>query len=156
MAVTIREHAPGRAIDPFIRAGHEVFRGDPAFVPPLNLEIKDRLDPKINPFFKRAEVTLFTAWKDGRLVGRCSATVDREHLRLWKDDTGFFGFLDTIDDKEVAQALLDAAEKWLREKGMKHVIGPLSLYANEEIGILVEGFEYPPMLMMGHSRPYQG
>ena len=60
---------------------------------------------------------------------------------LWKDDTGFFGFFDTIDDKDVAQALLDAAEKWLREKGMKHVIGPLSLYANEEIGILVEGFD---------------
>jgi hypothetical protein len=156
MGIEIRQHTPGKDVRDFIRAGHEVYRFDPAWVPPLDFEIKERLSPKHNPFFKRGEVMLFTAWKNGQLVGRCSATVDREHLRLWKDDTGFFGFLDTIDDKEVAQALLDAAEKWLREKGMKHVIGPLSLYANEEIGILVEGFEYPPMLMMGHSRPYQG
>jgi hypothetical protein len=156
MAIEIREHTPGRDVKDFIRAGHEVFRFDPAWVPPLDFEIKERLSPKTNPFFKRGEVTLFTAWKDGQLVGRCSATVDREHLRVWKDDTGFFGFFDTIDDVEVARALLGAAEKWLRARGMKRVIGPFSLYVNEEVGILVEGFDKPPQLMMAHSRPYQG
>ena len=139
----------------FIRAGHVVFEGDPAWVPPLDFEIKERLSPKKNPFFNRAEAMLFTAWKGDRLVGRCSASIDREHLRVWKDDTGFFGFFDTIDDLEVARALLDAAEAWLRARGMKRMWGPFSLYANEEVGLLIEGHEAPPMLSMAHSRTYQ-
>src|SRR5262249_50704522 len=81
---------------------------------------------------------------------------DREHLRVWQDDTGFFGFFDTVDDEEVARALLARAEAWLKERGMKRAMGPMSLYANEEIGVLVEGFEHPPVVMMGHSRPWQG
>ncbi len=156
MAIEIREHRPGKDVADFIRAGFVVFRDDPMWVPPLNFEFKERLSPKANPFFKRAEVALFTAWKDGKLAGRCSATVDREHLRVWKDDTGFFGFFDTVEDQEVAKALMSAAEKWLKARGMKKMIGPMSLYANDEIGCLVEGFDYPPNLMMAHSRIYQG
>jgi hypothetical protein len=156
MAVEIREHLPGKDVRDFIRAADEVFRGDPAWVPPLDFEIGERLSPAKNPFFKRGEATLFTAWKDGKLVGRCSASLDREHLKLWKDDTGFFGFFDTIDDVEVARALLERAEAWLRDKGMKRAMGPAGLYMNEEVGILVEGFEHPPMLSMGHSRAWQG
>lgn len=155
MAIEIREHRPGKDVADFMRAGHVVFQGDPAWVPPLDFEFKQRLDPRKNPLFQRADITLFTAWKDGRLVGRTSATVDREHLRVWKDDTGFFGFFDTIDDEAVARALIERAEAWLRHKGMKRAIGPLSLYANDEIGLLVEGFEHPPVLMMGHSRDWQ-
>ncbi len=155
MSIEIREHTPGKDVKPFIQAGFEVFRSDPMWIPPLDFEFKERLSPKTNPFFSRADVTLFTAWKDGKLVGRCSATVDREWLRLWKDDTGFFGFFDTIDDKEVAKALMDAAEKWLRAHGMKRMIGPMSLYANDEIGCLIEGFDYPPNLLMAHSQKYQ-
>jgi hypothetical protein len=155
MTITVRTHVPGEKIDAFIRAADEVFRGDPAFIPPLDLDIKERLHPKKNPFFNRAEVTLFTAWKDGRVVGRCSAQIDREHLRLWNDATGFFGFFDTIDDVEVGRALIDEAAKWLKARGMKRMMGPMSLYVNEEIGILVDGFEHPPALMMGHSRNWQ-
>src|SRR5579859_8095001 len=103
MSILIREHVPGRDVKHFIRAGHVVFENDPAWVPPLNLEIRERLHPKKNPFFSRAEAMYFTAWKDGRLVGRCSAQIDREHLRVWKDDTGFFGFFDTVDDPEVGK-----------------------------------------------------
>jgi hypothetical protein len=155
MTITIREHTPGKDTRPFILAGHEVFRRDVTWVPPLHFEIKERLDPKKNPFFTRAEVALFTAWRNGQVVGRCSAQIDREHLRVWKDDTGFFGFFDTVDDEEVAKALLGAAEGWLKRRGMKRMLGPMSLYVNEEVGILIEGFDTPPMLMMGHSRPYQ-
>ncbi len=155
MTITIREHTPGQDIYPFIRAGHEVFRGDPTWIPPLHFELRERLDPKKNPFFARADVALFTAWREGRLVGRCSAQIDREHLRLWKDGTGFFGFFDTIDDPAVGKALIDAAAGWLRRRGMARMRGPLSLYINEEVGILVEGFDSPPVLMMAHSRPYQ-
>jgi hypothetical protein len=154
--IKVTQHSPGGNIRPFIRAAHVVFKGDPAWVPPLNLELKDRLSPKRNPFFKRAEVVLFTATKNGKIVGRCSAQIDHEHLRVWKDETGFFGFFDTIDDEQVGKALIEAAEKWLRDRGMKRMRGPLSLYVNEEVGILVDGFDTPPSLMMGHSRPYQG
>jgi hypothetical protein len=155
MTIKIREHRPGRDVSSFIKAGYEVFRGDPSWVPPLELELRERLSPKKNPFFRRAEVALFTAWKHGRLVGRCSAQIDREHLRVWKDETGFFGFFDTIDDDEVGRALIDAAAGWLRRRGMKRMRGPLSLYINEEVGILIEGFETPPSLLMAHSRRHQ-
>ncbi len=156
MAIEIREHTPGEDIDDFVRAARVVFAGDPAWVPPLRMDIHDRLTPAKNPFFQRGEVTLFTAWKDGRLVGRTSATIDQEHLRLHEPDLGFFGFFDTIDDDAVGAALLDAAEKWLARRGMKRMRGPLSLNMNEEVGILVEGFEHPPQILMGHSRAWQG
>ncbi len=155
MTIEIREHTPGKDIRPFLDAAYVVFRDDPAWVAPLEFEMKERLNPKRNPFFSRGEVTLFTAWKDGRLAGRCSAQVDREHLRVHKDETGFFGFFDTIDDDAVGQALIEAARKWLAARGMKRMRGPLSLYVNDEIGTLIEGFEHPPAIMMPHSRPWQ-
>ncbi|MCB9591950.1 MAG: hypothetical protein H6719_04390 [Sandaracinaceae bacterium] len=156
MAIEIREHKPGEDIDDFIRAGRVVFEGDPAWVPPLNMDIHDRLTPAKNPFFERGEVALFTAWKDGRLVGRVSATIDQDHLRLHEPDMGFFGFFDTIDDDAVGAALLDAAKAWLVRRGMTRMRGPLSLNMNEEVGVLVEGFEHPPAILMGHSRSWQG
>lgn len=155
MAIEIREHAPGRRVEDFLRVAHEVYRGDPAWVPPLELELRDRLNPAKNPFFQHASGVLFTAWRDGRPVGRISAQIDREHLRIYDDDVGFFGFFDTVDDEEVARTLAGRAERWLRERGMKRMRGPLSLSINEETGLLVDGFAHPPFPMMGHSRPYQ-
>jgi hypothetical protein len=123
-------------------------------VRPLDMDLKDRLSPK-NPFFEHGEGTIFTAHRNGWCVGRCTAQIDRAHLDRYKDDVGFFGFLDTIDDPEVARELLDAAVHWLDERGMKRARGPLSLSMNEEIGCLVEGFDTPPMILMPHHRPYQ-
>lgn len=154
--VQIRQHRPGWNVGAFVQAAHEVYRDDPNWIAPLDLEMRQRLSPWGNPFFKRGEVALFTAWRNGQLVGRCSAQIDHEHLRVWNDDTGFFGFFDTIDDEEVGRALLDAAAEWLRKHNMKRMRGPMSLYVNEELGLLVEGFEHPPVVMMAHSRPYQG
>ena len=155
MSIEIREHTPGEDIDDFIRAGRVVFEGDPAWVAPLEFDLRARLTPAKNPFFQRGEVTLFTAWKDGRLVGRTSAQIDHEHLRLHGDETGFFGFFDTIDDDEVGKALIDAAAEWLQRRGMKKMRGPLSLNMNEEVGVLIEGHEHPPVILMGHSRAWQ-
>jgi len=155
MAIEIREHTPGKDIDDFVRAGFEVFRGDPVWIPPLDMEIRDRLTPKKNPFFEHADVTLFTAWRDGKLVGRTSASIDREHLRIHEDEAGFFGYFDTVDDPAVARALLGAAEAWIRRHGMKRMRGPLSLSINEEVGTLIEGFDEPNCLMMAHARPWQ-
>jgi hypothetical protein len=155
MTIEIREHVPGKDLRPFIDAGYEVFRTDAAWVPPLEFDLKDRLSPSKNPFFQRGEVALFTAWKNGRLVGRCSAQIDREHLRVHKDETGFYGFFDTIDDDAVGAALIDSAEQWLAGRGMKRMRGPFSLYINEEIGTLIDGFQHPPHIMMAHSRTWQ-
>jgi hypothetical protein len=155
MSVEIRQHSPGKDTDDFIRAGHVVFASDPHWVPPLSFDLKARLTPDKNPFFSRGEAILFTAWRGNELVGRCSAQIDREHLRVHQDGSGFFGYFDTIDDQEVANALLDSAASWLRPRGVTRMIGPFSLYVNEEVGLLVEGFEFPPAMLMAHSRAYQ-
>jgi hypothetical protein len=155
MEIEIREHIPGENVDDFVQAGREVFKHDPTWVAPLDFEFRQRLSPRSNPLFKRADVGLFTARRNGRIVGRCSATVDREYLRIHQNDTGFFGFLDTTHDEQVVRALLDTASAWLRARGMKRMFGPISLYFNDEVGCLIDGFEYPPNLMMAHSRRYQ-
>ncbi len=156
MPVEIRRHELGRDLAAFERAGFVVFADDPNWVPPLSMVLRERLTPGKDPFHLHADVALFTAWKDGRLVGRMSATVDRKWLSTWNDATGHFGYFDTIDDVEVAEALFAHAERWLVGKGMKRVNGPMSLSAVQEIGILVDGFDTPPMVDMAHSRRYQG
>jgi GNAT superfamily N-acetyltransferase len=156
MTIEIRQHQPGKDLKDFIQVAFEVYRDDPVWVAPLHMEITDRLTPEKNPFFQHAEVALFTAWKDGKAVGRISAQIDYEHLRIHEDATGFFGFFDTVDDQEVASALIAAAEKWLARRGMTAMRGPFSLSINEETGMLVEGFDSPPTIMSSHHRSYQG
>jgi hypothetical protein len=156
MSVEIKQHQPGEDLKDFIQVAFDVYADDAAWVPPLNMEITDRLTPEKNPFFEHAEVALFTAWKDGKAVGRISAQIDHEHLRIHKDNAGFFGFFDTVNDQEVASALVAAAEQWLASRGMTLMRGPFSLSINEETGMLVEGFDSPPTIMSPHHRPYQG
>src|SRR5262245_35816597 len=155
MAIEIRKHAPGEDLHDFMRMPHLVLSSDPNWIAPLDLLIEEQLTPAKNPFFQHAEVALFTAWKDGALVGRISAQIDREHLKKHADATGFFGFFDTIEDPEVGRALVDAAAAFLRERGMQRMRGPLSLSINEETGMLVDGFDYPPMMMCPHHTRYQ-
>jgi hypothetical protein len=156
MSIEITEHQPGEDLDDFVQVAYEIYRTDPAWVAPLQMEVRERLSPSKNPFFEHAECALFTARKDGKLVGRISAQIDHEHLRAHGDSAGFFGFFDTIDDQEVADALLATAEDWLASRGMSVMRGPFSLSINEEPGLLVEGFDSPPVLMCPHHRPYQG
>jgi len=119
------------------------------------MDVRDRLSLR-NPFFNHGEGVVLTAFRRGKCVGRCTAQIDREHLARYNDDCGFFGFFDTVDDEQVAKALLDHAGRWLRARQMKKMRGPMSLCVNEELGCLVEGFETPPFFMMPHHRPYQG
>lgn len=155
MTVQIRETPIGGSLREFLDVVEYVYKDDPSYVRPLDMDLKQRLSLK-NPFFDQAEGIVLTAHRNGWCVGRCTAQVDRAHLDRYHDDAGFFGFLDTIDDAEVVQALLDAAAKWLKDRGMRRMRGPLSLCTNEEIGCLVEGFDTPPMILMPHHRPYQG
>ncbi len=152
----IRQTWMGGDLRDFLDVVDVIYKDDPRYIRPLDLDLKDRLNPKKNPFFAHADGVIFTAHRHGRCVGRVTAQIDREHLARHKDDVGFFGFLDTVDDPEVARALLARAESWLKERGMKTARGPFSLSINEEIGCLVEGFDSPPVLMNPHHRPYQG
>lgn len=155
MVVEIRKNPIGVRLNDFLSVVDYVYRGDPNYIRPLDLDIKQRVSLK-NPFFDHADGVMFTAYRNNWCVGRCTAQIDREHLNRHRDDAGFFGFLDTINDEEVASALLDAACKWLSERGMKRARGPLSFGINEEVGCLVEGFDTPPMVLMPHHRDYQG
>ncbi len=144
-----------REMREFIRLPHVIYADDPAWVPPLDLERKEHLSRK-NPFFGHGEAQLFLARRDGRIVGRISAQINRLHLERYDDATGFFGFLEAVENEVIFRALFEAAEGWLRERGMKRVRGPFSYSINEESGLLVEGFEHPPVIMMGHARPWYG
>lgn len=136
----------------FIAAGKVAYKGDPNFVAPLEFEIGARLDPSANPALQGAEVQLFIAKKDGETTGRISAFINPLHLERYDDATGHFGFLDAIDDPEIFAALLKAAEVWMRARGMKKIAGPFSFSVNEECGLLIDGFETPPYVMMPHGR----
>ncbi|MFW5738761.1 MAG: hypothetical protein ACOC1F_00200 [Myxococcota bacterium] len=154
MSVEVRETRLGGNLQPFLEVVDTIYRGDPNYVRPLDMDIKERLSKK-NPFFEHGEGIILTAHDHGRCVGRCTAQIDREHLARYKDECGFFGFIDTVEDAAVAKALLDHAAGWLRSRHMKRMRGPLSLCVNEELGCLVDGFDTQPYIMMPHHRPYQ-
>jgi len=158
MTIEIRELLAGdrRGLKDFLNVVDTIYKGDPHYVRPLDFDVADRLDKKKNPFFEHAEGAAWVAYKDGRPAGRITAQIDHEHLKRYHDDAGSFGFLDTIDDAEVAQGLLEEAARWVKARGMKRIRGPYSLSTNEEVGCLVEGFDHPPMIMMTYHRPYQG
>src|SRR5690625_2835889 len=145
-----------RQREEFLRVPWRVFADDPHWVPPLLLERRRHLDPRHNPWFQHGEARCWIARRGGEAVGRISAQVDRLRLQHHNDQAGNFGFLDAVDDPAVFAALFAAAEGWLREQGMQRVIGPFSLSINDESGLLVEGFERPPCMMMGHARPWYG
>jgi hypothetical protein len=155
MSVEIRQTPIGGRLDDFLGVVDYIYRDDPNYVRPLDMDLRQRLG-KSNPFFDHAEGAVFTAYRNGWCVGRCTAQIDREHLGRYHDDAGFFGFFDTTHDEEVARELLGAAGAWLKDRGMKRMRGPMSLSTNEEIGCLIEGFDTPPMVLMSHHRPYQG
>jgi hypothetical protein len=138
----------------FHRVPYGVYRGDPNWVAPLLLERQQHVSRRHNPFFQHAEAAFWLAYRNGQPVGRISAQVDRRHLETHKDATGHFGFLDADDDPAIFESLLCAAEAWLRGKGLARAVGPLSFSLWHEAGLLVEGFDYPPCVMMGHALPY--
>jgi GNAT superfamily N-acetyltransferase len=140
----------------FIKLPWRLYRNEPNWVAPLLSDLKEQLDRSRNPFFEHAEAEYFLAWRDGRAVGRISAHVDR-HLQEFQDnDWGLWGWFECEQDPEAARALLDAAESWLRAHGAGTMIGPMSFTTNDEAGLMVEGFESPPLILNPwHHRYYQ-
>jgi hypothetical protein len=138
----------------FIQLPKRLYRGQKGYIAPLDMERGEALSPKTNPFFDHAEIQLFLARRLGKVVGRVSAQIDKLHLEKYGDQTGHFGFLDAEDDPAIFAALIAAAEGWLKAKGMVRAVGPLSFSTNEEIGVMVEGFDSLPMLLMPFHPPY--
>ena len=144
-----------RVLDDFVSVPWAVYADDPNWVPPLKFERKDVLSPK-QAVFQHVDWQGWVAYRGERPVGRLTAQTDRLHLDRYKDDTGFFGFVEGIEDRAMFNHLFDRAESWLRERGMKRVRGPFGFNINQEVGLLVEGFDTAPYFMMTHARPYYG
>ena len=138
----------------FIELPYTLYSNDPHWVPPLRIAVKDLLDRVKHPFYKTAEAEFFVARRNGQTLGRIAAIVDHAHNRFHNEQAGFFGFFDCVDDTAVAEALLTSARRWVFEKGARFLRGPVNPSTNYECGILVDGFDSDPMVMMTYNFPY--
>jgi hypothetical protein len=154
MSIEILPVRERRDVRAFIRLPWQLYRGDPHWVAPLLIDEAKRFDPRRNPFYDHADAQLFLALQGGTPVGRLSAHIDHLYNDFHGEKTGFFGFFESVNDPDVARALLGAAEAWLRERGMERVLGPFGFNTNGYSGLLVEGFRSPPALLMPYNPPY--
>ena len=136
----------------FVEFAWEVYKDDPAWVPPLKDEVHGLLNPKKNPWFEHARAQYWLAFRGNKVVGRISAQVDDLVLEHMGAGTGQWGMFEALD-AEAASKLISTAETWLRQQGMKSALGPFSLSIWDEPGLEIEGFDEPPTAMMGHHRP---
>ena len=138
----------------FIDLPWKIYQGYPHWVPPLRIAVRDLLDEKKNPFFKHAKMKPILAYRGDQLVGRAVGVIDENHNRFHEEKVAFFGFYESIDDQEVANALLDDLAQWGKSQGMDTFRGPMNPSTNHECGLLVEGFDDPPTVMMTYNPPY--
>jgi GNAT superfamily N-acetyltransferase len=138
----------------FVKFPWRIYANDPAWVPPLLLERKEFLNRKKHPFYEHGDAALFLARRGGEIVGRIMASDDPKYNALHQSNVGFFGMFESIDDQQVANALLDAATEWLRRLGRDQIIGPIDYSIFYLCGVLIEGFEFPPMILTAHNPPY--
>lgn len=138
----------------FINFPYSHYEDDQYWVPPLLMEQKKLLNPKKNPFFKNAEIALFNAEHEGKPAGRLAAIIDYRYNDFHNAKTGFFGFFECIDRQSTVDLLFRVAEDWLRDRGMTDVLGPANPSMMDEVGVLVEGFDKYPSIMMPYHKPY--
>ncbi|AXE18703.1 hypothetical protein DR864_13550 [Runella rosea] len=138
----------------FIDFPHDLYRDDKNYVPELFIAQRDMLTPGKHPFHEHSTVKPFLAYSNLRIVGRIAAIFNRNHNTFTGRKDGFFGFFDCIDDQEVADALIKQASEWLKSQGAEQLNGPVNFSTNDPSGLLVEGFDRPPMAMMPYNAPY--
>ena len=131
-----------------------MYADDPHWVPPLLSPLRDRLNSRRNPYFEHADVACFLADRGGEPVGRISAQVCQLAQQFHGRGTGHFGFFECEDSQATADVLFAAAQDWLKRRRITRMLGPFDLSINDEVGLLVEGFDRPPSVLMGHHRPY--
>jgi GNAT superfamily N-acetyltransferase len=140
--------------DDFIRLPWRIYRDDPHWVPPLLVERKAFINPQKHPFYQHGTATLFVAYAGPEPVGRILVSDDPRFNAQHGTNVGGFGLFESIDDADVAHSLLDAAEGWLRSRGRAAILGPMDYSTNYSCGLLVDGFNTPPRVMMNHNPPY--
>jgi len=138
----------------FIKLPWLVYKNDPYWVPPLIMDRKKMLNKEKHPFYKHAQADFFLAEKNGQIVGRIAAIKNDLHNQHHNDKTGFFGFFECINDQQVANALFDTAKKWLQEKGCDNMRGPANPSSNDEWGMLLDGFDDEPRILMTYNPKY--
>lgn len=138
----------------FINFPYSHYENERYWIAPLKLEQKELLDTEKNPFFNNADIELFLYSQDGKICGRIAAVDDQRFNDYHGTATGFFGFFESIDDREVADKLIEAASDWLRERGLTDVLGPANPGMMDEVGMLVDGFGYYPSILMPYNKPY--
>jgi len=153
-SVTIRPVRNRRQLKRFVKVPFALHRESELWVPPLVFERMEFLDRRKNPWFEHGEAEFFLAERDGEAVGRISAHLDRRWDEFQGGRDAMFGFFETAEDPEVARALFDAATEWATGKGRGRILGPMDFTTNDEIGILIEGFERQPMILEPWHPPY--
>ncbi len=138
----------------FIAFPYYLYRDDPHWIPPLRMTERQRWSPRHNASLKLRWVQRFVARRQGRVRGRIAAVVDREFAGRWRPESGFFGFFESADDGEVSAALFAAAEAALKGQGVKHVLGPVNLSTQDEVGLLIDGFDRAPTLLSPYNPPW--
>ncbi len=154
-AITVHPVTNRHELRTFIDIPWRVYSDDPMWVPPLRLERRLHFS-KFNPYFKHAVWQAWIAYRGNLPVGRISAQIDQLHRQRYGADTGHFGLLESVEDTEIFAALTYTAETWLSERNTKYVSGPFNFSINQECGVLVDGFDTPPMVMMPHSPKWYG
>ncbi|HKP87186.1 MAG TPA: N-acetyltransferase [Blastocatellia bacterium] len=140
----------------FVDFPYKLLRREKHWIPPLKMAQKDILDTRRHPFYKTSDAELFLAKRDGRVAGRIMAIINHAHNEFHNERAGFFGFFDAENDYEAASALFDAAIDWARSRGAEVIRGPVNPSTNYECGLLVEGFDKDPAVMMVYNPPYYG
>ena len=138
----------------FLHLPWSLYRDDPNWIPPLRMNQKELVGYARHPFYDNAEGQTFLAIADGKPAGRLLALVNRAHNERYRENRGFFGFFECIEDQEVASGLFDAAREWLAERGMQSIRGPANPSLNYECGLLVDSFDSPPTFMMTYNPPF--
>ena len=154
MSDTLRAVTTKKDWDVFIDLAWKVYAGDPNWVPPLRIAVRDLLDVNKNPFFRHAQMKPLMLMRDGECVGRIVGVIDEVHNQYHNEKVVFFGFYESINDASVAKRLLDEVANWGKSKGMQVMRGPMNPSTNHECGLLVEGFKDAPMVMMTYNPPY--
>ncbi len=153
--ITVKPVTAKKQLATFIDFPHDLYAGDPNYVPELHIAQRDILTPGKHPFYEHSSLQCFLAIdENNKIKGRIAVILNNNHNAFNHTNDGFFGFFDCVDDENVAKALFEAAYQWLNAKGVVTIVGPANPSTNETVGLLIDGFNEPPVAMMTYNKPY--
>ncbi|MBI5021797.1 MAG: hypothetical protein HZB59_10195 [Ignavibacteriales bacterium] len=153
-SVEVKPVSTSKDLNHFIKFPWKIYKDDPYWVAPLLMDRRKLVDRKNNPFYKHADVEFFLAYKNNEIVGRIAAIINHNHNKEHKDKIGFFGFFESINDQQVADVLIRTSKEWLKARGMTGMRGPANPSVNDEYGMLIDGFDKQPVILMPYNPPY--